>query len=348
MGMDDRKRSVLLAIIQDYIATAEPVGSRTIARKYDLGVSPATIRNEMADLEELGYIEQPHTSAGRIPSDQGYRYYVDFLMEKNQLSKKEQIAIRNSYEVKFGEVAEVVKQTSRLLSRFTNYTSLILGPQLDDSAFKRVELIPLEEGKAVVMVITKSGLIQNRIIDIPANISGQDLQEISRVLNAKLQGFNPQEIKNTLIKEIYLELAKNKAIFDVTMELMDSCQNIDGARKVYLDGTLNMLNQPEFKNIEKVKTLLTLLDQNELMSEILSPSTEKEQGVMVKIGEEANLSGISDCSMITATYQIDGKIVGSIGVLGPTRMEYAKVISVVDFMTKNLSVILEDIYMKRK
>lgn len=348
MRMDERKRAVLLAIIQDYIATAEPVGSRTISRKYDLGVSPATIRNEMADLEELGYIEQPHTSAGRVPSDQGYRYYVDFLMEKYQLSQSEEKFIHNSYEYKVREVAEVIKKTSRLLSQITNYTSLVMGPQINKAALRRVELIPLTEGQAVVVVITESGLIQNRVIDIPASISALDLQEISRFLNAKLEGLDIRDIKITLIKEIYLELARNKAIFDVAMELIESCTTLGDTKRVYLDGTLNMLNQPEFRNIDKVKTLLSLLEQNERISELLAPVPENGHGVMVKIGEENKISGIIDCSMITATYQVDGKVVGSIGVLGPTRMEYAKVVSVVDYMTKNLSIILEDIYLKKK
>lgn len=339
MQMDDRKKRILLAIIQDYIASAEPVGSRTIARKYELGVSPATVRNEMSDLEELGYLEQPHTSAGRIPSDLGYRYYVDYLMERHQLTSDDQSFIRSGYEAKYHEIGRVIQQTSNLLSEMTNYTSLVLGPQISGTAIKHVQLVALEAGKALVVVVTQGGLVQNQLLNIPEALSREDLEQISRILNAKLQGHSVEDIKRTLISEIYFELSKNQTILDMVMDLLGSQALLKEEEKVYLGGTLNILNQPEFRNIEKVKTLLGLLDHEELLKNMLS-ETPKDDGVVVRIGGENKLEGIKDCSMITATYHVDGRIVGSIGVLGPTRMDYAKVVSVVDFMTKNLSEIL--------
>lgn len=346
MQMDERKKRILLAIIQDYIATAEPVGSRTIARKYELGVSPATVRNEMADLEELGYIEQPHTSAGRIPSDIGYRYYVDCLMEKHQLSSDDQAFIRAGYETKNQEIGQVIQATSNLLSQMTNYTSLVLGPQLTGTAIRHVQLVPVDTGKALVIVINQSGIVQNKMLNIPENITYEDLIQISRILNAKLQGHSVEDIKRTLISEIYFELSKHSEIFDIVMDLLANQSLLKEEERVYLSGTLNILNQPEFRNIEKVKTLLSLLDHEQLLKNMLS-ETPQDEGVVVKIGGENKVAGIQDCSMITATYHVDGKVVGSIGVLGPTRMDYAKVVAVVDFINNNLSEILTG-YFKRK
>jgi heat-inducible transcriptional repressor len=345
MQMDERKKRILLAIIQDYIATAEPVGSRTISRKYELGVSPATVRNEMSDLEELGFIEQPHTSAGRIPSDQGYRYYVDCLMEKHQLTEDVQSFVRSGYEAKKQEIGQVINLTSSLLSQMTNYTSLVMGPQMGGTAIKHVQIVPLEAGKVLVVVINQSGIVQNKMLNVSENITYEDLNGISRILNAKLQGQSLEDIKRTLLSEIYFELSKHNEIFNVVMDLMANQSLLKEEERVYLGGTLNILNQPEFRNIEKVKTLLGLLDHEEDLKNLLT-STPKENGVIIKIGGENKMAGIKDCSMITATYHVDDKVVGSIGILGPTRMDYAKVVSVVDFINNNLSEILSN-YFKR-
>lgn len=344
--MDERKKRILLAIIQDYIATAEPVGSRTIARKYELGVSPATVRNEMSDLEELGYIEQPHTSAGRIPSDLGYRYYVDCLMETHQLTPDDQAFVRTGYESKKSEIGQVIHMTSSLLSQMTNYTSLVLGPQLSGTAIKHVQLVPVDVGKVLVVVISQSGIVQNKMLNVPESITYEDLNDISRILNAKLQGHSVEDIKRTLISEIYFELSKHNEIFDVVMDLLANQSLLKEEERVYLGGTLNILNQPEFRNIEKVKTLLSLLDHEEDLKNMLT-STPQGNGVVIKIGGENKMAGIQDCSMITATYHVDDQVVGSIGILGPTRMDYAKVVSVVDFINSNLSEILTK-YFKRK
>lgn len=347
MTMDERKKKVLQAIIQDYIFTAEPIGSRTIARKYKLGVSPATIRNEMADLEDMGYIEQPHTSAGRIPSQQGYRYYVDCLMKKHRLTKDEQGYITTGFREKVQDIGRVIQDTSRILSEMTNYTSIVMGPQFEQKTFRHVQLVPIEEGKALLVVVTESGFVQNRILDLPLDVTEQDLHQITQVLNAKLKGLNPDSIKLTLLNEIYSELSKHKRIFEAAVDLIQESFHLSQEDKVYLQGMLKMLNQPEFRDVNKVKTLLTLLEQDEVLHNMMLENAQNETGVTVKIGSENKYEGIQDCSMITATYHIDGKIVGSVGVLGPTRMEYAKVVSVVDFMTQNLSYVLQDFYKKR-
>ncbi len=340
MKMDDRKQRVLMAIVQDFIATAEPVGSRTIAKKYKLGVSPATIRNEMADLEELGYIEQPHTSAGRIPSQQGYRYYVDYLMKRKELTVKEEALIRRQFEKKVRDVGQVIQKAGQLLSHLTQCASMIMSPQIGTSSFKHIQLIPMRPSQAMVIVVMDNGTLHHRVIEVPESITSNDMETISGVLNAKLQGLTIESIKVTLMKEIYLELARHKHILDLAMELLQEGLLLKAEDKIYLGGVFNMLNQPEFHNIEKVKTLMSIIEQEKMLCELLS--NQGDPGVVtVRIGDEIMNQEIKECSMITAPYSICGKQVGSIGVLGPTRMEYAKVVSIVESMTRNLSRAME-------
>lgn len=339
MPMDERKKKVLLAIIQDYIATAEPVGSRTIARKYDLGVSPATIRNEMADLEELGYIEQPHTSAGRIPSDLGYRYYVDWLMEKEKLKPYEEEYIHQVFSQKMEQIEGVIKQASEILSQISNYTAIILGPQLGKRTFRRIELLPLVRGKALMITIINSRFIQHHIIDIPESITNLDLERISMVLNGKLHGYALEQVKKATMKEIYEELARYKNILSNILDMIEHLNYEHSTEKVYLGGTLNIFNQPEFKDIDKVKNLLSVLEKDEILIDLLEANDKV--GLSIKIGGENKHQGISNCSLITSTYQVNDEIIGSIGILGPTRMPYSKAVSLVECVTVHLSRALE-------
>lgn len=338
--MDDRKQKVLLAIIQDYVATAEPVGSRTIAKKYKLGVSPATIRNEMADLEDQGFIEQPHASAGRIPSERGYRYYVDYLMIKQELTRKEEDMIRWEYETKVKEIGQVIQMTSQLLSQLTCYTAMVLTPRLGSSNFKHIQLVSMHPTQAMIIVVMDNGVVHNRMTEMPEGISASDMETLSRVLNAKLQGATIEDIKRTLLKEIYSELGKHRRILDMAMELIQDSLALRTGDKIYLGGVFNMLNQPEFHDVEKIKTMLSIMEQEKLLCDLLAGES-REEGVTVRIGNEIKQRSIRDYSVVAAPYVLGGRKAGSVGVLGPTRMEYAKVIGVVDFMTRNLSQVLE-------
>lgn len=340
LQLNGRKQQILLSIIEDYIATAEPVGSRTIARKYELGISPATIRNEMSDLEEMGYIEQPHTSAGRIPSARGYRYYVDYLMQKENLSVEEEELIRREYQSKVNDVGQVIQCTGQLLTQLTRCAAFIQKPKVGFSSFKYMRLVEMSAGRAMLVVIMDNGMVQHRIIEIPVSITGSDLATISALLNAKLYGYTMESIRFTLIKEIYLELSRHKHILDLVLEVLRYSLMPETEEKVYLGGLLNILSQPEFHNIEKLKTLLSLLEQENLLSGLMSPAPE-QSGITVRIGEEMSFEGMQDCSMVVATYGVDGQPVGSLGVIGPIRMDYAKVIGVVEYMTENLSYALE-------
>ena len=342
MELSTRKQQILLAIITEYIESAEPVGSRTIARKYKFGLSPATIRNEMSDLEEMDFIEQPHTSAGRIPSASGYRYYVDYLMQKQSLSLEEEEVIRQEYSCKVRDVGLLLQRTGQLLSQLTHYAAVVLSPKTEAGTYKHIQLIEMGIGRAMLVVIIDNGTIQHRILDMPASITRSDLATISSMLNAKLSGQTMETIKFTLIKEIYSELTRHKHTLDMILEVLRYSLTHGSADKVYLGGFFNILNHPEFRSIEKVKTLVSLLEQESLLVNLLSQVSQP--GVNVRIGGEMSCHEIQDCSIVTATYEVGGQPVGSLGILGPVRMDYARVISVLEYTTRNLSIALERLF----
>ncbi|MDW7674090.1 MAG: heat-inducible transcriptional repressor HrcA [Bacillota bacterium] len=345
MKMNERKKKVLLAIVQDYIQTAEPVGSRTISKKYNLKVSPATIRNEMADLEEMGLIEQPHTSAGRIPSNLGYRYYVDSLMERNPLSQNQESHIQNELNQRLKQMDNVILQTSKLLSELTQYTSLVDSPKISLNSIKHVQLVPFQLQQALVLVVTESGGVVQRFMPIPEEITADDLNRISQVLNKRLQGKSVASIRKDILDDIYSELVRQKKVINAMLEIVEQALTAEAENKVYLGGTLNILNQPEFKDVEKIKQILGILDEEEVLRNLLAPTLQSgADGITIKIGTENKLAGISGCSIITATYSVEGQQVGTIGLLGPTRMDYAKAIAVIETMSKSLSKVLGAMY----
>ncbi|MCF8010471.1 MAG: heat-inducible transcriptional repressor HrcA [Clostridiales bacterium] len=339
MKMDKRKQQVLMALIQDYISTAEPVGSRTIARKYKLGVSPATIRNEMADLEEMGLIEQPHTSAGRVPSDQGYRFYVDNLMKREELSIEEENVIQKSYETKLKDVGNIIQRTGDMISQLTNYAAVVMTTHIGEVSFKHIQLVRMSEKRALVVLVTETGAVHHRMIDIPESISVADLETISSVLNKKLQGRTIGDIRTTLFNEIYFELTKQKQILNKALELVREGLTMESEDKIYLGGVFNILSQPEFNDVEKIKTLLSLLEQEALLSDMMS-GFHQSNGITVRIGGELSNKQMRDCSMVIGNYSLGGNQIGSIGILGPTRMDYARAVTIVDYMTNNLCLVM--------
>ncbi len=339
MQMDERKKKILRALIQDYISSAEPIGSRTIARKFDLGVSPATIRNEMSDLEELGLIEQPHTSAGRIPSDAGYRYYVDFLMEPPALRDDDKMLIERETTHRIHEIQEVITQTSKLLSQLTSLTSVVLGPQKGKGTFSRMHFLPYQPGQAIMVVVKENGAVENHIVEIGQDVAAEELQTIADVLNRKMHGYTLNEVKRTLLHEIYSELTRQRSLLDSALELLEPILNDQDQEQehVYLGGALNMLNQPEFRDLEKVKTLFKAFEEDGRLKKLLSMDRE---GLTVTIGGENKLAEFKDCSVISATFRVGGEVVGAVGILGPTRMDYSKAMAIVDYTTRMLNRLL--------
>lgn len=337
MQMDERKKKILRAIVQDYVNTAEPVGSRTIARKFDLGISPATIRNEMSDMEELGLIEQPHTSAGRIPSDAGYRYYVDCLMEKSNISDDEKDVIERETTERIAEIQTVISHSSKLLSELTHLTSVVVGPDKGKSVFNQMHFLPYQPGKAIMVVVKENGVVENQIVDIGENVTAEELQRMANVFNHKMRGHSMAEVKRDMLHEIYSELARQRFLIDNALELLSAILNDEDSNKVYLGGTLNMLNQPEFRDVEKIKNLFQVFEEGDQIKKVLHP---KKEGLAVTIGGENKLKELKDCSIITGTYWIDGEPLGTIGLIGPTRMDYGKAMAMVDYMTGTLTELL--------
>lgn len=338
MQMDERKRKILRAIVQDYIATAEPIGSRTIARKFDLGVSSATIRNEMADLEDLGFIEQPYTSAGRIPSDAGYRYFVDCLMDPKELNTEEMEIIERESSKRINELQEVIAHTGKLLSELTNLTSLVLGPHKGRSTFGKMHFLPYQPGQVIMVIVKENGVVENHIVDVGENLTAEELQHVAEVFNNKMRGYSIDQVKRSLLHEIYSELSRQRLLIDNAMDMLRAIlDDNEEDERIHLGGTLNMLNHPEFRDLGKVKTLFKVFEENEPLKKILTP---RQEGLNVTIGGENTLKEFRDCSLISATYKVNGLTIGAVGVLGPTRMDYAKVIAIVDFMTRSLTEVL--------
>ncbi len=342
MSLDERKKRILQAIVDSYIASAEPVGSRFLARRYDLGVSPATIRNEMADLEEMGYLEQPHTSSGRIPSDKGYRFYVDFLLDIHLLADQEIKRINQWYQSRVREIDLQIQRTAKIISQVTQYTSVVMGPSLSEQKLNYLQLLPVGAGSAVVVLVDEAGIVEHRTVDIPSGISEEELSGLTKIMNERLKGRTLEEVKTSLMRELNAELTgymdRYQLVQDIIEQLvlaMDETIWENQEEKVYLGGTTNILNQPEFRNIEKARQILSLLEEERALHQALSELAP--EGITIRIGKENSLAEMSNCSMITARYEIEGKTVGSIGVLGPTRMDYSHVVSVLNVIAKNLN-----------
>jgi heat-inducible transcriptional repressor len=338
--LSDRKRAILKAIVSDYIQRAEPVGSRTLARRYNLGISPATIRNEMADLDEMGYLEQPHTSAGRIPSYMGYRYFVDSLMETERLSPADEERLTRALQQRLSKIDTVFSQATRVLSEVSQYVSLIMTPIFGQQVFQQLQLVPLDTHYVVVLLVTDTGLVQNRVMEIPPGVSAAELDQIAQVFTKLLRGMPLENLSSSFLQELYSVFSRrNKTLQHFLVELVASF-GYTGEEKVYLGGTTNILKQPEFSDVEKVRSLLQVLEERDHLCRLLMDTASED--IAITIGEENKCILMKDCSIVTACYEINGRRVGTIGVLGPTRMDYARVVSVVEYMQKLLSKALAE------
>ena len=337
-SLDARKQKVLKAIIDDYVESAEPVGSRTLARKYDLGVSAATIRNEMADLEMLGYLEQLHTSSGRIPSSKGYRFYVDGLIPPAPVSAAEKRLIANWYKRRAKRIEQVFQETARLISQVTHNVSLVLAPQLTQAQFRCLQFLPLDDRRVITVLMTDAGFIENKILKMPDGATFEDFQRMARVINRNLAGHTLESIEHHSLAEIKDEI-QDEPLYEAALEIIHRALDSGHEERLYLGGVNEMLEQPEFHDVEKVKETLLLLEEKELMKDILH--AHMGDGLEVTIGQENADQHLRDSSIITATYHLNGELLGTIAVLGPTRMEYAKAMSLLEYMNTNLTNIIK-------
>lgn len=338
MKLNRRKQQVLEAIVESYIATAEPVSSRTIARKYQLGVSSATIRNEMADLEEMGLIEQPHTSAGRVPSERGYRYYVDWLMRKTHLTAHEETLIHAVFTQKIWELAMLIQQTIKLVTELTDYLVFSLGPQMEHAALQQIQFLPLSPERTLLVMVAETGWVESKIVDLPIPVSVEELDDIAKVFNTYFRGLTFARITRTILQSVYNELSKQRQLLNLVLEIIESILTQESGEALYLGGARNILKQPEYRDVKKVHHLLGLIEEENVLRTILTEADPT--GITVRIGKENKYHEIQNCSIVTAVYSLGENALGAFGLLGPIRMNYARAIAVVEYIAEALSKVL--------
>ncbi len=341
--VDDRKLKILEAIIHNYILNAEPVGSRTLSKKYNLGISSATIRNEMSDLEELGYLVQPYTSAGRVPSDRAYRLYVNSLLQPKKVASLEKEHIRKNLFKGLGEVEKVISNSAKILSQLTNYTSLAIAPQMKSDRLKHIELVPIDEHMILVVMVTNSGIVKNTPIRVDNSITQSQLYKISNFLNEKLKGQYIKDLGKDLQDELVDQMYTFKNVLKDVIPIINNTLDSIEAIEVYANGVTNIFNFPEYKDIEEAKSFISFIENKKSVIDLMTENICED--INVTIGKENNFEQIKKCSLITATYKLNGKTIGKIGVIGPTRMEYSKAIPIVKVMVSNLNDILEKYFL---
>ena len=335
-NLSEREKEVLTNLINYYITTADPVGSRVIANRFQMGVSSATIRNTLQDLEELGLVKQPHTSAGRIPTDLGYRVYVDYLLKPDRLTAAERKRLRESILKEGRGVNEILGQTCRVLGNITHQLGVTIAPKFDRGVLRRIELIPVAEGKMMVVVVVDSGLARTVILEVEASIPENELTQVAAILNERLAGLSLGEIRETISKRL-ADVSGTGRLVNLLVDAKDRIWVQDRAGDINISGADHLLSQPEFSDITKVADILKLMENSRALSEFLE--TYEKEGLIITIGRENPVHEIIECSLVSASYSI-GNIKGSVAVIGPTRMEYSKLVSVVEYTARTITEVL--------
>lgn len=338
--LNDRSRRILEAIIEDYIISAEPVGSRAVTRRHQMAISPATVRNVMADLEEMGYIASPHTSAGRVPTEKGYRFYVDSLLQVRQLNREEQLRIERHYRRHGQRVEELLQEAGKALSAMSSYTGIVMAPRFTSTIFRHIEFVRLSQGRLLVVFVTQSGLVQNKLVENSEDQSQAELDQISNYLNRVLGGLTMQQVKARIIEEMAQEKALYDQLLQRALRLSEAALRDEPGDQLYIEGTANILDQPEFADVEKMRRLFRAFEQKSQLVELLDLS-QQAQGVQIFIGSESEYREIEGCSLITASYSNSRGTLGTLGVIGPSRMPYSMVIPIVDYTARLVSQLLE-------
>ncbi len=326
----DRTRSILRAIIREYIASAEPVGSRRLVRRHGFDLSPATIRNVMADLEEMGYLAQPHTSAGRVPTAKAFRYYIDTILDVKNLTIKERERIRRSYHPSKIDMTETLQETCRLLSAASNYLGLVITPKVSNMRFRHIQFVRLASFRVLAIFVTSSGIIQNKKLDTDEDFSQDYLDKITRYLSSLLSGLTLAEVRNRIVEEMKREKTAYDQLMERALKLGERALTGTEEREIFMEGRVRIFEAPEFSSIERMKGLLRALDEKGFLLKLLDQSM-KTPGVQIIIGSEFDYREMEDCSLITATYGTPDSPGGTLGVIGPMRMNYSRVIPLVDY-----------------
>ena len=340
MELDERKKTILRAIVSNYLETGEPVGSRTISKYYDLNLSSATIRNEMADLEEMGYIVQPHTSAGRIPTDAGYRFYVDRLMEE----KEEVEEVKSSLLERVDRMELLLKQVAKVLASNTNYATMVTAPHYNKTV-KFIQLSQVDIGSLLAVIVVDGNIIKNQMIAVDIGLDNEDILKFNILLNSFLQGASLEDINLEMIQEMKKQAGDYGIILDQIFQGIVEAIHEANELEIYTSGATNILKYPELGDISRTSELLEKFeDKSELSHMLEETANQQESGIQVYIGEETPVQNMQDCSLVTATYKMPEGAKGTIGIIGPKRMDYKKVVSTL----KNLTVELDEIFKKGK
>lgn len=338
MELDERKEKILKAIIQTYLETGEPVGSRTISKYSDLKLSSATIRNEMSDLEELGYIIQPHTSAGRIPSDKGYRFYVDqIIMEKdNQVNQMQELMIQ-----RVDRVELLLKQMAQILASNTNYATLVSGPNYHQTKLKFIQLSRVEARKLLIVVVVEGNIIRNSFVTLDEELSDEEILNLNILLNNSLNGLTIQEINLGVITKLKEQAGTHRQVVDFVLnEVSEAIGSQDEDLQIYTSGATNIFKYPELSDTQRASELISTLEQKELLKGLFDESqaaSSSDTEIQVYIGDETPVQTMKDCSVVTANYVLGDGLRGTIGIIGPKRMDYEKVVSTLRTLVSQLN-----------
>ncbi len=338
MELGERRSRILAAVVNDYVTTAEPVGSEHLVQRYDFGVKPATIRNELAAMSEMGYLRQPHTSAGRVPSDRGYRYYVDQLMPDPSLEPSETRRAKRGYDRYESEVEDIVQQTCRILSDLTRYASLATPPHMDAITIKHIGLSSIDEGKTLIITILSTGHMDHRVVDHGEKIAPTDLIAMGNLISERLRDADLHGLARAS-DELPTELQALSPFYKKVVSAVKQALAIATDDEIFVEGTSHILRQPEFGDRERLTSMLEVLEQRHALYQIMSSSL-LGGNVTVIIGSENRFDKMRDCSFIASSYSIGGRVCGSIGVVGPTRMDYRRAVAAVEYMAVNLSALL--------
>lgn len=341
MELDERKRKILQAVIRTYLETGEPVGSRTISKYTDLNLSSATIRNEMADLEELGYILQPHTSAGRIPSDKGYRFYVDAMMQEKE---RESVEMKELLLERQDKMELLLQQVVKVLAQNTNYATMISAPQTHGNKVKFIQLSHVDEHQILAVIVAEGNVIRNNILHVEEKLSDETLLKLNILLNTHLNGLCVNEINLGLISAMKQQAGIHSDIISEVIDAVADAIQVEEDLQIYTSGAKNIFRYPELADHERASELIGTFEEKKALSGLLQDShlSDKENGIQVYIGSETPLSSMKDCSVVTATYELEEGMRGTIGIVGPKRMDYDKVINTL----KTLQNQLDELYKK--
>ncbi|MCL2617461.1 MAG: heat-inducible transcriptional repressor HrcA [Defluviitaleaceae bacterium] len=343
MVLNKRKIKILEAIINDYISTAEPIGSRTIAKKYNMGISSATIRNEMSDLEEMGLIVQPHASAGRVPSDKGYRMYVDNLLPKHEITQDEAAFLQQMIINNINQVDFLMKEIARAISALTTYTTIVSEPKFCRTTIKHLQLVPVDERSVVLVLVTDSNVVKNHVVPLADAPGYAQLQQMTAVLNEKVKGMCSEDISGAVLEDIAGSVEQGcRAAAACVMSVITSVIENEDGRQVYAGGVKNILTFPEFSDVDKAHRLFHALEERDMLITLLN-SGDGSDDIQVFIGAENSVDEMKNCSLVKAGYRFGGRNYGSIGVIGPTRMNYVQAMTILSGVVKNINKALGEL-----